>query len=258
MNSAFSLSGVSFSYGKLRVLNNINLTVKKGSFLSIIGPNGSGKTTLLSVLTGIQKPGTGKIILDGKDLSSYSSSELALKRSYCASLHGDLPAFTVREYITQRSLCTGKFFSFSGKYPENSFDYAVDVTGVNRHLDSLITNLSAGEFQLAAIAGAVAQSRDIIILDEPAEHLDVKHSLEIYRLLAKLNEEGSTIITVLHDINTALNISDHIIAMKDGSIAFDGSPESFMDTNKADEIFDIEFQCRPHPLSGKPYLFTEK
>jgi ABC-type cobalamin/Fe3+-siderophores transport system ATPase subunit len=257
MNNAFNLSGVSFSYGKHRILNNIDLSIIKGSFLSIIGPNGSGKTTLLSVLTGIQKTGKGNILLEDKDVSSYSSADLARKRSYCASIHGDLPAFTVREYISQRALCTGKLFAFNALNRDDNFNYAVDVTGVGKHLDSLITNLSAGEFQLTAIAGAVAQSRNIIILDEPAEHLDIKHSLEIYQLLKRLNAEGSTIITVLHDINTSLNISDHIIALKDGSIVFNGTPKDFLNQGKANEIFDVPFHCRSHPLSGKPYLFTD-
>jgi iron complex transport system ATP-binding protein len=253
----FQLSGVSFSYGKRRILENIDLEIRKGSFLSIIGPNGSGKSTLLSIITGLRKPAAGDVFFENRKLSSYSSSELAKRRSFCSSFHGDLPEFTVREYIRQRSLSAGSFLSQDFGKSSSNFRYAVETTGISHKLDAKITALSAGEFQLAAIAAAVAQSREIIILDEPAEHLDIKHSREIYGLLGKLHREGSTIITVLHDINAALNLSDHIVAVKEGFVAFSGSPERFIRENTADTIFDIPFQCRPHPLSGKACLFTE-
>jgi ABC-type cobalamin/Fe3+-siderophores transport system ATPase subunit len=250
----FKTENLCARYGSFVALQDINISIQRNEFVSLIGPNGSGKTTLLSLLCSTLKPSEGRIIFINKELSLYSQKECAQKRS-AAFLHkGELPAFTVREFLEQRSYCRSTFLNNTIDESEN-ISYAVDVTGIAALLDKNINTLSSGEFQLVSIAGAVVQSRQIILLDEPASHLDLSHARDLYSLLARLHSEGSTIIAVFHDINAALNLSDRIIALQKGSVVFNGNPESFRSSNAADAIFGVTSQTATNPVTGSPHLF---
>jgi iron complex transport system ATP-binding protein len=250
----FKTENLCARYGSFIALHDINISIQRNEFVSLIGPNGSGKTTLLSLLCNTMKPFAGKILFMNKELTLYSQKECAQKRS-AAFLHkGDLPAFSVQEFLEQRSYCRSAFLNNTNDETEN-IRYAVDVTGISSLLGKNIKTLSSGEFQLVSIAGAVVQSRQIILLDEPASHLDLSHARDLYSLLARLHSEGSTIISVLHDINIAMTLSDRIIALKQGSVVFNGNPELFRNQNAADTIFGVTSQIATNPVTGNPHLF---
>jgi iron complex transport system ATP-binding protein len=255
MPDLFNLDSVCAHYGRRMVLDTISLTIKKGSLITIIGPNGSGKSTLLSVLCGSKAPSSGTILFNGKELSSYSSRELASLRSPAFLHKGELPDFTVAEYVGQRRFSHQPLFSSPGSDDDREVFHALEFTGTTSLAAQSIKNLSSGEFQLVSIAGAVAQSKELILLDEPTSHLDLSHTGDIEQLLKKLHAKGSTIITVLHDINSALAISQIIIALDKGTIVFHGSPEEFVEQKIADRIYGINSVRATHPSRKTPYLF---
>jgi len=255
MPDLFNLDSVCAHYGKRMVLDNISLTITKESLITIIGPNGSGKSTLLSILCGIKAPSSGTILFNGHALSSYPSRELAALRSPAFLHKGELPDFTVAEYVGQRRFSHQPLFSSRGSDDDAEVLRALEFTGTAPLAAQSIRNLSSGEFQLVSIAGAVAQSKDLVLLDEPTSHLDLSHTGDIERLLKKLHANGSTIITVLHDINSALAISQIIIALDKGKIVFHGSPEEFVEQKVADRIYGIHSVRATHPSRKTPYLF---
>jgi iron complex transport system ATP-binding protein len=253
----FSLTHTSARYGETVVLRNISLEIEKGEFVAIIGPNGAGKSTLLKCMSGEIHPYDGETHLHGLPVHRYGERALARARAVSSPVHGDLPSFTVREQLMQRRFPYLSFFDQPSADDLAAVEHALDLTDTSRLADRLISTLSTGEFQLASIAAALTQNRDILLLDEPTSHLDPSHAQTIASLLSSLHEEGLTIITVLHELNMALSLATRIIALKEGSIFFDGSIDQFVGMKIADTLYGISTFLSPHP-NGKPYLMYIK
>jgi iron complex transport system ATP-binding protein len=250
----FSLTHTNSCYGKTEVLSGIDLTVKAGEFVVLAGPNGAGKSTLLRVMSGDHPASGGTVLFHGKPIESYHAKDLARLRAVSTLMNGDLPDFTVREMCIQRRFSHRTFLDLPGDDDTHAVDEALSLCGITALSERSIRTLSSGELQLASIAGAVSQNRATLLLDEPASHLDLAHTLRVGRLLSSLHRSGMTIIAVLHEINLALSIADRIIALSHGKIFFDGSPELFIKNRAADSLFDVTSVCS-HTPDGKPYLF---
>lgn len=240
-------------YGKRAVLKNINLQLQKGELLSVIGPNGSGKSTLMQCCSGVLKPSSGEIIIDGKNISDYKGKSLAKKISY-------LPQINTVSSITVRSLVMHGRFPYLG-YPRRYCDEdkeiaekAMSEAGISGLADKPLSELSGGQQQKAHIAMRLAQDADYIFLDEPMTYLDIKHQLELAGLMLKLRDSGKAVAAVLHDINTAFTYSNKIAVINGGSLALTDSPENAAKSGVIEEVFGvrlIESEC------GQ-YFFGEK
>ena len=250
----FSLSHASSCYGSIEVLSRINIDIAEGEFVVLAGPNGAGKSTLLRVMSGDQPVSGGTVLFQGRTIDAYSSKELARLRAVSTLMSGELPDFTVREMCVQRRFPHRTFLELTGDDDSRAVDDALSRCGISHLADRSIRTLSSGELQLASIAGAVSQNRSAILLDEPASHLDLAHTLAVGKLLSSLHASGMTIIAVLHEINLALSIADRIIALSKGSVFFDGSPERFIETHTADSLFGVR-STRTTTPEGKPFLF---
>ena len=216
----------SYEKGKIKALNGINLTIKEGEFVSIIGPSGSGKSTLLNMLGALDIPDSGKINVAGKDLKS--DKKLNKFRSeqigFIFQLHNLIPNITVRENI-EIPMYTQKLSS--SKMKERSLKLLEDV-GLYDKADILPNKLSGGERQRVAIARALANNPSIILADEPTGSLDSKTSNKILKLLINLHKDKrATLIIVTHDMDVA-KLADRYIEVLDGKIISPDSDKSLI------------------------------
>ena len=230
--SSLQITGLSFSYapGK-QVIDNLSVTIKKNEKWAVIGKNGSGKSTLIRCLARLETVRRGVIALEGRDLLDYSSRELARICAYVPQATLRIPPnFTVLEYVLM------------GRYPYCGFPVryqpddrkiaaeALELTDTTPFADRSMKTLSGGELQRVFIAGAVAQRTGMMLLDEPVSFLDPMHQEMIHATLDRVHREyGTTLVTVTHDINAALQRSTHVLALVAGMAAFTGTTERFRD-----------------------------
>ena len=129
------------------------------------------------------------------------------------------------------------------------------LCGIDHLLGRSIKELSAGEFQLVQISRALVQNRDLLLLDEPVSNLDYRHMIQVMDILSALNKTGSTIICALHDVNIAAGYSSRIIAVKNGSIYFDGIPENVISEDLLSGLYESRFFCGKNPVTGHPSVY---
>lgn len=200
----------------VEALNNISFSVKKGEFVAIVGPSGSGKSTLLHMLGGVDKPTSGKVIIDNTDIYSLNETQLAIFRRRQIGLiyqfYNLIPVLSVEENITLPLLLDGH------NVDEKQFNNIVDILGLENRLDHLPNQLSGGQQQRVSIGRALISNPAIMLADEPTGNLDSKNSKEIIELLKMFNKTFSqTLIVITHDEQIALQ-ADRIIEIEDGEI----------------------------------------
>lgn len=200
----------------VKALNNISFSVKKGEFVAIVGPSGSGKSTLLHMLGGVDKPTSGKVIIDNTDIYSLNETQLAIFRRRQIGLiyqfYNLIPVLSVEENITLPLLLDGH------NVDEKQFNNIVDILGLENRLDHLPNQLSGGQQQRVSIGRALISNPAIMLADEPTGNLDSKNSKEIIELLKMFNKTFSqTLIVITHDEQIALQ-ADRIIEIEDGEI----------------------------------------
>ena len=245
----------SFSIGNKNILKKISFSVRKGELLSIIGPNGAGKTTLLKCFVRILTGGEGKISIRGMPVDSYSQKEWAKLIGYVPQSNGRAFPFTVREFVLMGRYPHLSPFSMVSNEDKNVVNKVLELTGTTQFAERRMGTLSGGERQKVFIAGALAQGSDILMLDEPTSFLDYRHQSEVLELLRSINEESRvTILLVTHDINSATITSERILALKNGSLVFSGTPEETMRNEVLEEIFEKSFRFVDHPLTGIPMI----
>jgi len=259
MNAAIiEVEDYCFSIGGKDILNNISFAVGKGEYVSVVGPNGAGKTTLLKCVSRIHKGGRGEISVAGKDIEEYSQKELALELSYVPQAEGRHAPFTVYEFVMM-----GRYPYLSPFSPPSTTDTAavreaLSVTETAQFSERLLVTLSGGERQKVYIAAALAQKASVLLLDEPTTFLDPKHEADIYRLMAEINRQrGVTIISVTHDINSAVLTSRKILALKKGKVAFWGVPDGFMNEEVLQKIYEKPFSLMRHPQYDRTIIVPE-
>lgn len=230
---------VSKLYGNKHVVENVTTNIKKGKITSFIGPNGAGKSTLLSMVSRLISKDHGEIFIDGMDVSKSKSGDLAKKIAILKQSNHINVRLTIRDLVS-----FGRFPYSQGKLTKEDWAYvdeAIEYMELQDMQHKYLDQLSGGQNQRAFIAMVIAQNTDYILLDEPLNNLDMKHSVQIMKVLRKLADElGKTVVIVIHDINFASCYSDYIVALKDGRIVKEGTTDEIIDPVVLREIYDMD------------------
>jgi iron complex transport system ATP-binding protein len=227
-------------HGRRKTLDNINLTVRENCITALVGANGAGKSTLLGVMCGLLPRISGGVYIDGQDIRSIHSKDMAKRVAILKQTQHLTIRLTVNDLAEFGRFphCGGRLRDTDRKKIDEALEYIDLKDQRGRYLDEL----SGGQRQRAFIAMILAQDTPYIFLDEPLNNLDIKYSVEMMRILKKLvSELSKTIIIVMHDINFAAAYADHITAMKQGRIIAEGTPEKMVTPCVLDEVFDYNF-----------------
>ena len=240
------------------MLGPLDLEIRQGSFIGILGPNGSGKTTLLRALTGTVKPTAGTTLLEGRPLGDYRATELARRVGVVPQQFYLDFSFTVREMVSMGRYAHPRHEERRGDGASAGDDAAMAVesalaqTGLTDLAGRLVTGLSGGERQRALIAQTLAQQTPTLLLDEPLNNLDLNHQLEIMQLLAGLHAEGRTIAVVLHDLNMAAQYCEELLLLNHGLQAARGEPSAVLDPRVILDVFRVRVAV--HRQGQRPYV----
>ena len=216
------VEGLTIGYDNQIILKDLNLHIKEGEYVCIIGENGSGKSTLLKTIIGLNKPLAGKITLDDKTSIGYVPQALQIQQ--------DFPA-TVNEIIMSGCLKKMKWRPFYTKKERELAYKNMKLLKITSLKNKLISELSGGQQQRVLIARALCATSKVLFLDEPFTALDGYGALKLYGILKKLNkEEHVTIVMISHDIDMALRHANHVIHI-DQTIVFDGPKEEYLESN---------------------------
>ncbi len=252
------VSNFSYSFGNGDVLRSVSFKAAGGEYLSIVGPNGAGKTTLLKNIIRILTGGRGSVRVNGIDINFYSQKELAKIISYVPQPDGRMYPFQVREFILMGKYPHINPFSKITTEDEREVDGVLESVHMSRFKNRDMAALSSGERQKIMIAASLIQKADIFLLDEPTTFLDPKHEEEIHRILKRLNREHNiTVLAVTHNINSAVILSDRILALKDGRVLYCGSSDGLMEQSVLNSLYDKEFELMTHPKKNIKIILPE-
>jgi len=249
--AAVQLENVAWSpYKKAPLLNPISLSVKAGEFVAVVGPNGAGKTSLLRCLYRVNKPSSGRVLLDGVDIWK-------IRARHCAQRIATVLQDTNSEFgLSVFEMVEIGLTPTANTWKRTEADAEIVYTMLElldvRHLaEQSFRSLSGGERQRVLIARALAQKPDLLILDEPTNHLDILHQLEVLELLSKL---PCTLIVSLHDLSLASAYADRVLVMKDGKMQNYSTPEDAFTEEQIRQVFEVETVIDEHPATQRPRL----
>jgi iron complex transport system ATP-binding protein len=252
--STLETTDIVFGYPNQPLFDGLSVSVGNGEFVGLVGPNGSGKTTFLNLLTRVLKPSRGRILVDGNEIRALSARALACKIAVVPQESAMIFPFTVSEVVLM------------GRAPhmrtilERSEDFdiaaeAMEMAGVTHLADRAITELSGGERQSVLIARALAQRPGILLLDEPTAFLDIKHQVDIYDILGRLNHERKmTIVAVSHDLNLASQYCERVLVFKQGRLMFDGPPQKAITAETIHDVYGVDVVVQTSRQSGRPFV----
>ena len=225
-------------YGEKVVLDKVGLQFHKGKVTSLIGSNGAGKSTLLSVISRLLSQDGGVVMVDEKNVTEYKNRMLAQRLSILKQSNHVRLKLTVRELVS-----FGRFPHSQDKLTKEDMmkvDRAIDFLNLRAIEHAYIDELSGGQKQRAYMAMVVAQDTEYILLDEPLNNLDMKHSVQTMKMMRQLADElGKTIIVVLHDINFASHYSDYIVALKDGKVIYHDTTDNIIREDILRDVFGV-------------------
>ena len=230
-----------YDYNSHVVLDGINVEIRKGEILGILGLNGCGKTTLLRNLNRNLSPGSGCILLDGSDIADMSKKDIAKRVAVVPQTNEVSFSFTVRDVVSMGRMPFQGMMSGCSKEEEEIIDRALEQTGLTKYANRDISNMSGGERQRVIIARAIAQTPDVLLMDEPTLHLDINMQFEVLDLVKELSEKNDlTVAIVSHDLPMVARYCDRMVLIKDHRIYASGTPDVVLTPENMREVFGID------------------
>ena len=252
----FRLEGAGYAVGGTRILSPLDLAIPAGRFVALLGHNGSGKSTLLSLLARQIEPSEGEIAFAGEPVRSYGTRDFARRVGWLPQHPPEAANMTVAEVARLGRYPWRGAFARHRQEDFRAVADALDQVGLSHMVERAMTSLSGGERQRAWLAMLLAQEPSCLLLDEPTAALDLRHQIEVLRLLRDLGERRDlTIVMAIHDVGMALRFADHLIALKHGRPVFDGAPEALTAPGILSEIFDLPIATVRPQESGPTVVY---
>ncbi|PVD10342.1 ABC transporter ATP-binding protein [Streptomyces sp. CS147] len=245
---------VTVGYGDRTVIDQLDVAIPSGVITTIIGPNGCGKSTLLRTLTRLLKPTGGTVVLDGEDIGTLRTKDVAKKLGLLPQAPVAPEGLTVADLVAR------------GRHPHQSWlrqwssddadvvRRALAMTGVADLADRTVDSLSGGQRQRVWISMTLAQGTDLLLLDEPTTYLDLAHAIDVLDLVDDLHESGCTVVMVLHDLNLATRYSDNLVVMRGGAVLAQGHPRDVITAELLHEAFGLRAKVIDDPVGDRPLI----
>lgn len=243
---------LTLAYDGQAIIRDLSLHIPPAKMTVLVGPNGCGKSTLLRGLARLLKPRGGTVYLDGKSIYELPTKQLATQVGVLPQSPTAPDGLTVHELVSQGRYPHQGWFQQWSEEDERITAEALRITDMTAFADRALDTLSGGQRQRAWIAMALAQETEILLLDEPTTFLDLTYQLDVLDLLQALNEQGRTIVMVLHDLNQACRYADHLVTMRAGEIIAQGTPNDVMTEDIVRRVFGLESRIVPDPITETP------
>jgi iron complex transport system ATP-binding protein len=238
--------------GKVRVLQEVSLELRAGEALAVVGPNAAGKSTLVRTLAGLLEPVVGEVRLRGRSLRDWPRDALARVLALVTSEEEGPDTLAVADRVALgRYPHRGPFRRLTAA-DEEAVARALQQTGIAHLARRRLGTLSAGERQLATLARGLAQEPQVLLLDEPAAHLDIGHQLQLFRALDEVRRREVAVVAVVHDLARAAAWAERMVLVASGRIAAEGAPDAVLGSEAAGKAFGV--RIRGHAVSGLPHL----
>lgn len=249
-----NIKEISSGYGKSIIIKNVTFQVEEGEFVAIIGPNGAGKTTLFRTLIQEVKLKKGAIFYKGKDIRRIKRRELSKYIAFLPQQPLFPPSMKVEDFLLIGRYPHAPLLGLRKEDRERVEEVAERV-GVRSFFGRRLGSLSGGQRQLVHIAQALSQEPSILLLDEPVQHLDIGHKMRILEILKKLNEEGLTVLCILHELNLASLYFNRLLLLNEGTLIVDGTPEEVLQKERVEELYKTFILVEKEPVFGRPYIY---
>lgn len=241
MECIIQAQNLDVGYGKNAVISDVNIDAMKGQVICLLGPNGAGKSTILRTLSGLLAPVKGVVRVEGIEIKKMKTKEIAQKISLVLTDSVAPSLTTVYELISMGRTPYTNFLGRLSDEDKKIIDESLEIVGASFLKERFYEQLSDGEKQKVMIARALVQEPELIILDEPTSHLDIKHKVEVIKVLQKLsNERGITCILSLHDIDLALKGCQIVCLVNNGRVLAQGIPEDIIYDGVIKELYEIK------------------
>ncbi|MFG2619921.1 ABC transporter ATP-binding protein [Streptomyces sp. NPDC048507] len=246
---------VTLGYDQRVIAENLSVEIPDRSFTVIVGPNACGKSTLLRALSRMLKPTAGRVLLDGRAISSLPAKKVARTLGLLPQSSIAPDGITVADLVSRGRYPHQGLLRQWSREDERIVAESMAATGVAELAERAVDELSGGQRQRVWIAMALAQQTPLLLLDEPTTYLDIQHQLDVLDLCAELHEEqGRTLVAVLHDLNHAARYATHLIALRDGVVVAEGPPAEVVTAELVEEVFGVRCQIIDDPETGTPLV----
>ena len=246
MDNVIEISSLYFSYGNKQVLNNLSLSIPRGKVVCLMGQNGSGKTTLIDIIMGLNKFVEGNIHINNKDIKGLKTIDIAKQIAYVPQIHKITFPYTVKEVVLMGRTAYMGLFGGPKKKDDEIVMNALKMVGIEDYADRPYSQLSGGEIKLVLLARALGQGTDIIVMDEPTAHLDLKNELLFLETVSKIvSEDNKTVLIATHSPEHAfyferLKTDVEAALMKDGQIYKIGVPSDIITKESIKDVFNVD------------------
>ena len=250
-----SAAGLTLGYDARDIVHDLDVEIPNGSFTVIVGANACGKSTLLRALARLLTPRTGSVVLDGRDIHTRRTKDVARTIGLLPQSSIAPDGITVADLVARGRHPHQSAFRQWSRDDERAVAEALEETGTTDLSGRRVDELSGGQRQRVWVAMALAQQTDILLLDEPTTFLDIAHQYELLELFLQLNvQHERTIVAVLHDVNQAARYATNLIAMRDGRIVAEGSPAEIVTAELVHEVFGLPAHIMTDPIAGTPLI----
>ncbi|WP_164992420.1 ABC transporter ATP-binding protein [Streptomyces sp. L2] len=250
-----SAENVTLAYDQRVIAERLSVEIPDHSFTVIVGPNACGKSTLLRALSRMLRPSRGRVLLDGQAIQSMPAKKVARTLGLLPQSSIAPDGITVADLVGRgRYPHQGLLRQWSAE-DERVVQEAMARTGTAELAGRHVDELSGGQRQRVWIAMALAQQTELLLLDEPTTYLDIQHQIDVLDLCAELHEnQGRTLVAVLHDLNHAARYATHLIALRDGEVIAEGAPKDIVTADLVERVFGLRCQVIDDPETGTPLV----